>query len=111
MPIPVPAPLGREAAPEEVPTPAEEFDAPVGPSDEEEASFLSEQSFQEAASAPLSVAAGPEPEALIGPLPALEDLVKRIPAPARELMDELFRAKFVSVKRVPKAALKNQRRG
>lgn len=92
---------------EEPPVAAVEAEAPVGPSPEEEASFLSEQSFQEAASAPLSVAAGPEAEAPIGPLPALEDLVKRIPAPARELMDELFRAKFVNVKRVPKAALKN----
>ncbi len=36
----------------------------------------------------------------------MEDLVKRIPAPARELMEELFRARFVTVKRVPKSALK-----
>ena len=38
-------------------------------------------------------------------LPALEDLVKRIPAETRELMDELFRAKFTTVKRVPAKAL------
>lgn len=82
-------------------------DAPVGPSPEEEASFLSEQSFQEAASAPISVAAKAEPEEPVGALPPLDDLIKRIPAPARELMDELFRAKFVTVKRVPKSALKN----
>ncbi|HET7536190.1 MAG TPA: hypothetical protein VFJ90_07040 [Candidatus Didemnitutus sp.] len=41
-----------------------------------------------------------------GPLPPLDDLVQRIPAPTRELIDELFRAKFVTVKRVPKSALK-----
>ncbi|MDI1319295.1 MAG: hypothetical protein PSW75_03755 [bacterium] len=39
-------------------------------------------------------------------LPPMEDLVKRIPAPARELMEELFRARFVTVKRMPKSALK-----
>lgn len=39
-------------------------------------------------------------------LPPLEDLVNRIPAPTRAVVDELFRAKFVTVKRVPKSALK-----
>jgi hypothetical protein len=40
------------------------------------------------------------------PMPALDDLVKRIPADVRETLDELFRAKFITVKRVPKSALK-----
>jgi hypothetical protein len=40
-------------------------------------------------------------------LPALEDLVKRISPEARELLDELFRAKFTGVKRVPAKALKS----
>jgi len=40
-------------------------------------------------------------------LPSLEDLVKRISPEARELLDELFRAKFTSVRRVPAKALKN----
>ncbi|MBI3885441.1 MAG: hypothetical protein HY302_06900 [Opitutae bacterium] len=86
---------------------AAEAEAPVGPSAEEEAAFLSEQSFQEAASAPLSVAAPAEPEEPAGALPPLAELVNRIPAPVRGLMEELFRAKFVTVKRVPKSALKN----
>lgn len=34
-------------------------------------------------------------------LPPLEDLVKRIPPKTRAAMDELFRANFVAVKRVP----------
>ncbi len=38
-------------------------------------------------------------------LPPLDDLVQRIPPEVRELMDELFRAKFVRVQRVPKKAL------
>ncbi|MBI2516754.1 MAG: hypothetical protein HYV95_07535 [Opitutae bacterium] len=42
-----------------------------------------------------------------GDLPPLDDLVQRIPAATRELIDELFRAKFITVKRVPKSALKN----
>jgi hypothetical protein len=55
----------------------------------------------------LSVAAASEPEEPAGALPPLEELVNRIPAPTRALMDELFRARFVTVKRVPKSALKN----
>ena len=41
-----------------------------------------------------------------GNLPPMDDLVKRIPMPARDLMEELFRARFVTVKRIPKSALK-----
>ncbi len=40
-------------------------------------------------------------------LPPLDELVKRIPAEAREALDDLFRAKFVRVVRVPKKALKD----
>ena len=58
---------------------------------------------------PVSVSRAPEAGEEVegtGPLPALDELVKRIPPEARELMDELFRAKFVTVKRVPRTALK-----
>lgn len=79
--------------------------APVGPSpDEEAALFASERPM----AAPVRVAAAEaatEPDAS-QPLPPLEDLVGRISAPTRELLDELFRAKFVTVKRVPSSALK-----
>ena len=40
-------------------------------------------------------------------LPALAELMKKIPSESRELLDELFRAKFTGVKRVPAKALKN----
>jgi hypothetical protein len=40
-------------------------------------------------------------------LPALNELVNRIPPELRETLDELFRARFVAVKRVPRRALKN----
>jgi hypothetical protein len=82
--------------------------APVGPSEGEESAFLAEQREQGYA-APTPAAAkpaAPDPDEK-APLPPLEDLVNRIPAQTRELMDELFRAKFVTVKRVPKSALKN----
>jgi hypothetical protein len=39
-------------------------------------------------------------------LPPLNDLVQRIPAEVREVLEDLFRARFVSVKRIPKKALK-----
>ena len=42
-----------------------------------------------------------------GELPPMEDLVKRIPAPARAAVEELFRARFVTVKRIPADALKS----
>lgn len=38
-------------------------------------------------------------------LPPLEQLVERIPVEVREALEDLFRARFVSVKRVPKKAL------
>jgi hypothetical protein len=42
------------------------------------------------------------------PLPALDDLVSRIPADVREVLEDLFRARFVTVKRFPKKALKTE---
>ena len=47
-------------------------------------------------------------EAGAGPLPPLDELVRRIPADVRGLLDDLFRAKFTAVKRMPSKALKDQ---
>ena len=78
-----------------------EAGAPSGPGEAEEAAFLAEQRLMEPAGP------GPaEPEEAPADLPPLEDLVARVPAPTRALMDELFRAKFVTVRRVPRSALK-----
>uniref|UniRef100_UPI00404AA4FA hypothetical protein n=2 Tax=Cephaloticoccus sp. TaxID=1985742 RepID=UPI00404AA4FA len=74
----------------------EEDDVPVGPSDEEESVFLGEEASNHAVSAP-PVTDEAEP---IGDLPPLEELIKRIPQETLKTMDELFRAKFVHVKRV-----------
>lgn len=41
-----------------------------------------------------------------GPLPPLDSLVQRIPSEVRDTLEELFRAKFVTVRRVPASALK-----
>jgi len=47
------------------------------------------------------------PEEPKSDLPPMEDLVKRIPAPARALVEELFRGHFVTVKRIPQRDLKS----
>lgn len=36
------------------------------------------------------------------PLPELDDLVARLPAEVRDTLDELFRTRFVSVKKLPR---------
>lgn len=41
------------------------------------------------------------------PLPTLDELVARVPADARELLDDLFRARFTSVRRVRPEELKS----
>jgi hypothetical protein len=40
-------------------------------------------------------------------LPPLDDLVQRIPPEVRETLDDLFRARFTTVRRVAKKALKS----
>ncbi|HYC70899.1 MAG TPA: hypothetical protein VEB66_06815 [Opitutaceae bacterium] len=87
--------------------PAAEEGAPVGPSEGEEAAFLAEQRTVKGTGPVAATRAGAaSEEEPATSLPPLEDLVNRIPAPTRALLDELFRAKFVTVKRVPKSALK-----
>jgi hypothetical protein len=77
----------------------------VGPSSEEEAAFLATEGVGEAVRQEPSTS---QTEDETGDLPPMEDLITRIPGAARELMEELFRARFITVKRIPKTALKNQ---
>lgn len=50
-----------------------------------------------------------EAETLDGPpLPELDALIARVPAELQEAMEELFRAKWQNVRRVPSATLKEQ---
>ncbi|MDB6128328.1 MAG: hypothetical protein JWM35_2224, partial [Verrucomicrobia bacterium] len=84
--------------------------ANVWPDESAESLFLSGQKEQEAPAVATSAVEVSE-ETDGKPLPALEDLVKKIPAEIRATIDELFRAKFVSVKRIPKSALKELSKG
>lgn len=78
----------------------------VWPDEAAEAAFLSE------GRGGAEVPAAPKPTSPTGEdddekaLPQLDDLVNRIPADTRELLDELFRAKFTKVRRVKQADLK-----
>lgn len=72
-----------------------------------ESAFLAEARERgEPVSAPKSNDDAPD-ESDTKPLPALHELVERIPPEVRETLEDLFRARFVTVKRVPKRALKN----
>jgi hypothetical protein len=82
-------------------------DAPAGPSAEEEAALLAADRGSEEFYGQVPKADSLEPAAPEESLPPMEDLVKRIPGPARALVEELFRARFVTVKRVPRSALKS----
>jgi hypothetical protein len=89
--------------------PVGEEGAPAGPSEAEEATFLSEQTTRGAGAdvVPVGVSLVAELEDAGTKLPGMDELVQRIPADIREVMDELFRVKFVRVQRVPKKALQS----
>jgi hypothetical protein len=90
--------------PRDVTAPAAE-EAPPPLDEAGEASFLADaHSRGEVVSAPPPMAEVEETES--APLPPLDSLVQRLPAEVREALDDLFRAKFVRVQRVPKRALK-----
>ncbi|MBK9992045.1 MAG: hypothetical protein IPP19_15315 [Verrucomicrobia bacterium] len=50
---------------------------------------------------------GSAPEVVTAPLPSLDELIQRIPSGVRDTLDELFRVKFVSVKRTNPSSLKS----
>ena len=72
----------------------------------DEASFLAEQRVQGIVPSAATAGLAGEPTDL-SPLPSLEELVQRIPAEARAVLDDLFRAKFTGVRRVSEKSLKN----
>lgn len=75
----------------------------VWPDDAAESAFLSESRQRGEPPTVPRVAEVDEPEPAA--LPPLETLVNRIPAETRELLDELFRARFTTVRRVKKSDL------
>ncbi len=87
--------------------PTEEESPAVWPDESAESSFLAEaRSRGEAVSAPKPVEENVD-EAETKPLPPLNELVDRIPAEVRDALEDLFRARFVRVKRMPKSAFKS----
>ncbi|MBL9188623.1 MAG: hypothetical protein JNK23_14165 [Opitutaceae bacterium] len=80
--------------------------APLWPDETAEADFIAEA---RARGEPVVVArpAAESDEPSEGkPLPPLEELVQRIPDEVRETLEDLFRARFVAVRRIPGKALK-----
>ncbi|HNC23586.1 MAG TPA: hypothetical protein PLU52_05205 [Opitutaceae bacterium] len=86
--------------------PAAETGTNVWPDATAEAAFIAEQRDQGDPVAVVAASEAGEETESAGTLPALADLVQQIPAETREVVDKLFRAKFTTVKRVPKKSLK-----
>lgn len=94
-------PPSGEAAPSGEPDPA-------WPDESAEAQFLAEARERgeplPAAATPAAEPEAPEPDPA-GPAPELDALVARLPPAVRETLDELFRARFVRVTRLPRKTL------
>lgn len=86
-------------------------EAPEWPDESVEAAMIAEQRERDDAAPPPARAPRPsqntdtEDDASV-PLPKLDALIEKIPSDVRETLDELFRARFTSVQRVSKRALK-----
>lgn len=80
----------------------------VWPDDTAESAFLSEARERgEPAKASRAAVEDVEEREDAKALPRLDELVEKLPVETRELLDELFRVKFVAVRRVRKADLKS----
>jgi len=71
---------------------------PIGPSAADEAAMAGEDDMAAPAPARATGAAGP--------LPSLDSLVSRIPAPTRSSLDERLRAHFVRVRKLRPGEMK-----
>lgn len=81
----------------------------VWPDETAESAFLAESrgnGIMPVSTAPEPAAPQKDKEEVTKKLPGLDELVKRIPEETRELLDELFRAKFTTVRRVKPTDLK-----
>ena len=76
------------------------------PDEAAESSFLAEARARGEAVTPAKAKEEIADDTDAKPLPPLNELVDRIPVEVREALEDLFRARFVTVKRVPKRALK-----
>jgi len=106
----VPAPVATKPAPVAVsPAPGEGVEETVESVDEmAESAFRAEARERGESLVPAAAPAAEVEESgpPTGPLPPLDSLVQRIPTEVRETLEELFRAKFVTVRHVPAKALK-----
>jgi hypothetical protein len=82
--------------------------ANVWPDENAEAAFIADarQRGEPVKAAATTVQAAEEKEDLKRALPPLADLVNRLSPAVRETLDDLFRVKFTTVRRVPKSVLK-----
>ena len=97
-PAPAPPPVPTEDAGEAVAAP------PAGwPDDSAESAMRAELRARGETEAPRPAAPPSDDQNL----PPLATLVARLPADTRALLDELFRAKFIAVRRAPESALKS----
>jgi hypothetical protein len=97
---------GEAVAPEETGRDESAADAPAWPDDAVESAFLAEAKERgEVVVAPKPAEESSDAEET-GAVPPMGELVAKIPPAVRESLEDLFRAKFVRVVRVPKKALK-----
>lgn len=103
--------VAREPLPsaEAAPSPSgdEEGAVTTWPDDAAESSFLAEARTRGEAVTPPKAREEVADDTDTQPLPPLNELVERIPVEVREVLEDLFRARFVKVKRLPKSALKS----
>jgi hypothetical protein len=72
-----------------------------------ESAFLAEAKSRGEVPAPKPATVEEVEEAESEPLPPMDKMVERVPPPVREMLDDLFRARFVRVTRIPRRALKS----
>ncbi len=100
-----PVEIPEEAAVAAVVAPPADTDEPSMPGEEAERAMLAE--LRERGEAPVrakTVSADADEKPVR--LPPLDELVKRIPSNVRDTLDELFRARFTGVRKIPADALK-----
>lgn len=104
--VAAPEPAGDEAAAAAEAVPLQDDMAPLWPDENAEAAYLSEAKGRGETVTPVAADVAEEVADAGSALPSLETLQQRIPPKILEAVDDLFRAKFTKVTRVPKKALK-----
>lgn len=79
------------------------------PDETDESAFLADAAAR--GEAPTPVAAAAAVPVAGEKLPSLDEVVARVPAPVRALLDDLFRAKFTMVRRYPAETPPSERPG